>query len=323
MNNLYPEIRPVREYTLAVDALHGVHVEESGHPQGLPLLILHDGPGAGLDALHRRLMDAERFRIIQFDQRGCGRSTPLAETRQNTTADLVSDIEALRQHLGLDRWMLFGHGWGATLALAYATQFPEHVMGLVLSSVFLGAPDDIDWAFAAGAAAFFPDAWKEFAGGVSERTTEEVLTYYGERLGSSNELQQIQAARQWARWETTVQVVHPSQDLAERLQHPHVAISLARLSCHYLRNACFLEQPLLSRLDRLHDVRAILVHGRFNVVTPLRAAWTLHRQWPASELYIIRDASHSLHDPAMTDAVMRAIATLGDRLSGQDTPRAE
>ncbi|MBK8971893.1 MAG: prolyl aminopeptidase [Hahellaceae bacterium] len=323
MQALFPEIKPYRETSLT-RGLHRVHVERLGNPEGIPLLILHDGPGAAIDPIQARLVDAERFHIIQFDQRGCGRSQPLAETRENTLNDLLDDIEAIRAEVGVDRWMVYGHGWGATLALAYGLKCPERVTGMVMSGLFLGRAQDIRWAFGEGASQFFPDAWKEFMSQAHSHKPEEVLADYAARLQSANELQQIQAAKQWARWEVAIQGVHPNQDLAERLQHPHVAISLAKLSCHYLQHQCFLEQtPLLTRLSALAEVSATLVHGRFDVQSPLKGAYEVHSRWPGSQLYIVRDGGHSLRDPAMTDAVMRALIAMSEKVAGDDVPAAE
>ncbi len=325
MRNLFPEPKSRKQHRLQRGALHSVFVEESGSPEGLPLLFVHGGPGTGSDPLHARLADAERFRLIQFDQRGCGRSEPLGELKENTLQDLISDMEAIREELQIDKWMLFGHGWGATLAVAYAQQHPDRVSGMVLSSLFLGRQADIEWSLGVGAARFFPDAWEKLVEGLPEPVdTSAVLAAILSQLEDSNELRQIQAARRWAKWETTIQVVHPSQSLAEHLQHPHVAISLARLSCHYLGNACFLrENALLDKVSALSGIRAILVHGRFNVVAPLAGARALHQQWQGSELHIIREGSHSLYDPAMTDAAMRAVAAVGAEILGDGDPSVQ
>ncbi len=323
MQTLFPEIRPYREMVLE-RGVHRLHVEEAGNPAGIPILLLHDGPGGGIDPIQARLLNAERFRIIQFDQRGSGRSQPQAETSENTLDDLVADIEAIRLQRGIGQWLVHGHGWGATLALAYAQRFAQCLAGVVLSGLFLGRRQDIDWAFGEGVARFFPEAWREFAAHDPGATTEALLRHYAERLATANELQQVQAARQWARWTSTVQGIHASQDLAERLQHPHIAISLARLGCHYYVNHCFLDQcPLLERLQGLDNVRAILVHGRFDVVSPIRASFEVQRRWPGSQLYIVREGSHSLRDAPMSDAVMRALSVMGEHVAGDEGPVAE
>lgn len=325
MQTLYPDPKVIKTRSLE-RGIHRIHIEESGNPAGFPVLLLHGGPGVGLDPLHRRLVDAERFWMIQFDQRGSGHSAPLAETQSNTLEDLVADIEAIRQALGIERWLVFGQGWGATVALAYARQQANDVAGMVLSGVFLGREEDLQWYFG-GAARFFPDAWGAFTEGLQEGVEtgiETLLAEYEALLLSENELQRIQAARRWARWLTTVQVMHPSQALSERLQHPHVALSLARLSCHYFRHRCFLgEKPLLGSLSALADTPGIMVHGRFDVLSPLKAASLVHEEWPASELYIVREGSHSLYDQAMADASMRALDQLGARLLGDDAPAAD
>jgi proline iminopeptidase len=323
MQTLFPELKPHREFTLE-RGRHRVHVEESGNSAGIPILLIHDGPGASIDPVQARLLNAERFRIIQFDQRGCGKSTPLAEIRENTLAELISDMQAIRLYLGVEQWLVCGHGWGATLALAYGQKCPEALSGLILSSIFLGRQQDICWAFGDGAANFFPDAWKEFVAQAPSHKTDDVLAHYHERLSAQNDFQQLQAGRQWARWESSVQGMHSCQDLSERLQHPHVAVSLARLSCHYLLNQCFLdERPLLQNMVTVESVRAILVHGRFEVISPQKSSYHVHKRWPSSQLYIVRDGSHSLRDSAMTDAVMRAISVMGEFVAGDEGPVAE
>lgn len=308
MLNLYPDIEPYARHRLAVDEPHELYLEESGNPDGIPVLVVHGGPGGGCEDYHRRFFDAERFRIILMDQRGAGRSTPLAELEGNSTDTLVQDMETIRQFLGIDRWLLFGGSWGSTLSLVYAEAYPERVLGLVLRGIFLCRPRDIQWFYQEGASRVFPDYWQEFLAPIPEDERHDMVTAYYRRLTSANELEQIQAAKAWSIWEGRCATLHPNPKVVEHFGHPHVAIALARIECHYFMNNAFLEPDQIVRdAGRLADIPGVIVHGRYDMVCPLDNALALHQAWPEAELHIIRDAGHSASEPAIVDALLRGV----------------
>jgi len=308
MLNLYPDIEPYARHRLAVDEPHELYLEESGNPDGIPVLVVHGGPGGGCEDYHRRFFDAERFRIILMDQRGAGRSTPLAELEGNSTDTLVQDMETIRQFLGIDRWLLFGGSWGSTLSLVYAETYPERVLGLVLRGIFLCRPRDIQWFYQEGASRVFPDYWQDFLAPIPEDERHDMVTAYYRRLTSANELEQIQAAKAWSIWEGRCATLHPNPKVVEHFGHPHVAIALARIECHYFMNNAFLEPDQIVRdAGRLADIPGVIVHGRYDMVCPLDNALALHQAWPEAELHIIRDAGHSASEPAIVDALLRGV----------------
>lgn len=308
MLTLYPEIEPYARHRLAVEPPHELYIEESGNPDGLPVLVVHGGPGGGCEDYQRRFFDAERFRIILMDQRGAGRSTPLAELVGNQTDKLVQDMETVRQFLGIDRWLLFGGSWGSTLSLVYAQAHPERVLGLVLRGIFLCRPRDIHWFYQEGASRVFPDYWEDFLAPIPESEREHLVQAYYRRLTSSNELEQIQAAKAWSVWEGRCATLHPNPRVVEHFAHPHVAIALARIECHYFINQAFLEPDQIVRnAGRLAGIPGMIVHGRYDMVCPLDNALALSRAWPEAELRIIRDAGHSATEPAIVDALIRGV----------------
>ncbi|MBD3657750.1 MULTISPECIES: prolyl aminopeptidase [Marinobacter] len=308
MRTLFPEIKPYAQHRLAVDPPHELYIEECGNPDGLPVLVVHGGPGGGCEEYYRRFFDAERFRIILFDQRGAGRSTPLAELGGNTTAGLVDDIERIRGLLGIRRWLLFGGSWGSTLALVYAQTHPARVLGLVLRGIFLCRPEDIHWFYQQGASRIFPDYWQEFLAPIPATERDDLVGAYYRRLTSSNELEQIQAAKAWSVWEGRCATLHPNPRVVEHFGHPHVAIALARIECHYFMNQAFLEPgQILRDAGRLAGIPGVIVHGRYDMVCPLDNALALSERWPDAELRIIRDAGHSASEPAIVDALIHGV----------------
>lgn len=319
MLTLYPEIEPYARHHLAVDDTHELYLEESGNPDGMPVLVVHGGPGGGCEDYHRRFFDAERFRIILMDQRGAGRSTPLAELESNTTAHLVDDMEKVRHFLGIDRWMLFGGSWGSTLSLVYAETYPENVLGLVLRGIFLCRPRDIHWFYQDGASRIFPDYWQDFLEPIPEAERDNLVAAYYRRLTSDNELEQIQAAKAWSIWEGRCATLHPNPKVVEHFGHPHVAIALARIECHYFMNQSFLEpDQILRNADRLADIPGIIVHGRYDMVCPLENALALSAEWPRASLRIIRDAGHSASEPAIVDALMHGVDEVAAEIARED-----
>ena len=308
MFNLYPEIEPYARHRLAVEPPHELYLEESGNPDGMPVIVIHGGPGGGCEDWYRRFFDAERFRIILLDQRGAGRSTPLAELSNNNTQALVDDLERVREFLGIDRWMLFGGSWGSTLALVYAQTWPERVSGLVLRGIFLCRPEDILWFYQSGAGRIFPDYWQDYLAPIPEAERGDMVSAYYRRLTSENELEQIQAAKAWSTWEGRCATLYPNPRVVEHFSHPHTAIALARIECHYFMNRAFLEPgQILANAHRLANIPGIIVHGRYDVICPLDNAFALSEAWPQAELQIIREAGHSASEPPIVDALMRAV----------------
>ena len=315
MLTLYPDIKPNAQHTIAVDAPHELYVEESGNPEGIPVLVVHGGPGGGCEDYHRRFFDAERFRIILLDQRGSGRSRPLAELEGNTTQALMEDMETVRHFLGIDQWLLFGGSWGSTLALVYAQAYPERVSGLVLRGIFLCRPKDIEWFYQHGASRIFPDYWQDYLDRIPEAERHDLVGAYYRRLTSPNELEQIQAAKAWSIWEGRCATLHPNPRVVEHFGHPHVAIALARIECHYFMNQAFLEPDQIVRdADRLKDIPGLIVHGRYDMVCPLDNAISLSEAWPNADLRIIRDAGHSASEPAIVDALIRGVEEIVERM---------
>lgn len=317
---LYPDIKPYSEHRLSVDDLHTLHIEECGNRNGVPVLILHGGPGAGCEPFHRRFFDPEKFRIILFDQRGCGRSVPYAELRDNTTQHLVADIEKIRSHLEIDKWMLFGGSWGATLALAYAETYPELVLGMVLRGIFLCRDEDLKWFYQRGGASrIFPDAWEEFMKPLDIQGREDVLGGYYKRLTGGDEIARMNAAKAWALWEGHCATLRPSHNVLDHFSEPHTALSLARIEAHYFMNKAFLESnQLINNASKLAGIPGIIVHGRYDMVSPLENAHTLHKVWSDSELHIVRDAGHAASEPGIVDALVRAIDDMAKILENTD-----
>jgi len=316
MRDLYPEIAPYRTELFPVDETHTLYVEEVGNPRGLPALFLHGGPGAGCEPYHRRFFDPQRFRVVLFDQRGAGRSTPHASLDNNTTADLVGDIERLRRHLGIDRWLVFGGSWGSTLALTYAEAHPERVSALVLRGVFLCRPHEIQWFYQEGASRLFPDYWVDFVAPVAPRDRGDLLHAYHQLLTGEDELRRLAAAKAWSVWEGRTATLLPDDSVAEHFARPHLALSLARIECHYFVNDAFLRpNQLLADAGRLAGIPGVIVHGRYDVICPLENAWALHEAWPGSELSIIADAGHSAAETGTRRRLVEATDQLAEQLS--------
>jgi proline iminopeptidase len=316
MLNLFAEIKPYVSHTLDVEPPHQLHVEECGNPDGIPVLFVHGGPGAGCEDYHRRFFDPELYRIILFDQRGCGRSTPHAELEGNTTQALVADMESIREHLNIDRWLLFGGSWGSTLSLVYAETHPERVLGLVLRGIFLCRQHEIDWFYQEGTNRLFPDYWKDYLAPIPEAERGDLLSAYYRRLTGDNEMERMVAAKAWSMWEGRTATLNPSESVVEHFGNPFTALSLARIECHYFVNDTFLEpNQILRDAGRLAGIPGVIVHGRYDVICPLENAWQLHQAWPDSELRIIPAAGHSASEPATVDALITATNEFAERLA--------
>lgn len=316
MKDLYPEITPYNTGQLAVDEPHVLYYEEVGRADGIPAVFLHGGPGAGCETYHRRFFDPSRYRVVLFDQRGAGRSTPHAALQGNATDALVEDIERLREHLGIERWLVFGGSWGSTLALAYAERHTERVSGLVLRGIFLCRPQEIHWFYQLGASRLFPDYWEDFVAPVEPARRDALLPAYYGLLTGDDELRRLAAAKAWSVWEGRTSTLLPDESVASHFAEPHVALSLARIECHYFMNDAFLRPgQLLRDAGRLAGTPGVIVHGRYDAICPLENAWELHQAWPGSELSIIADAGHSAAEPGIRHRLIEATDAFAEQFS--------
>lgn len=307
MHVLFPELKPYKRHQLKVSDLHELYLDEAGNPDGIPILFVHGGPGGACDASSRRFYDPAIYHIITFDQRGCGRSTPHGELTGNSTPELIADIEAIREYLNVDDWVLFGGSWGATLSLLYAQQYPQRVRALILRGVFLCRQQDCDWLYKNGANRVFPDYWEELVKAIPESERGDLVNAYYTRLIGDDELARMAAAKAWSAWEGNCSKLRPSSEVLAKFTKPHNALALARIECHFFRNAGFIEEnQILSNMDAIKDIPGRIVHGRYDMICPLDNAQSLHQRWPASELLIVRDAGHSASEPGTVDALIRA-----------------
>jgi proline iminopeptidase len=310
MKTLYPEIEPFDVGRLRVSPVHELHYEQCGNPAGQPAVFLHGGPGGGLVSLYRQFFDPEAYRVLLFDQRGSGQSTPHANLEDNTTWHLVEDIEKLRKHLGVERWLVFGGSWGSTLSLAYAQTYPDRVSALVLRGIFLCRPKEIRWFYqeGEGASAIFPDAWEEYVRVIPKAERGDMLGAYHRRLTSSDESVCLEAARAWSIWEGSTSKLFPDQDLIQEFADPQRALALARIECHYFINNVFFEKHnhLIENVGKIRHIPAVIVQGRYDIVCPMMSAWELHRAWPEAEFNVIPNAGHSATEPGTISALVEA-----------------
>ena len=316
MRDLYPEIEPYRTERLPVGDGHTLYLEECGNADGLPVVFLHGGPGAGLSPYHRRFFDPARWRVVLFDQRGAGKSEPFASLEANTTQDLVADIERIREHLGIQRWLVFGGSWGSTLALAYAEAHPGRVAGLVLRGIFLARDEELRWfnEMDGGARCIFPERWARFRDFIPEAERDDMIEAYWRRLDSADEAVRLAAARAWSAYEGGSTTLVHDPDAPGDFDEPHKAVSLARLEAHYFCNGMFLGPgQLLRDIDRIRHIPGVIVHGRYDIICPVKAAFDLHQSWPEVEFHIVL-AGHSASDPTIVDKLVEATGDFADRL---------
>lgn len=313
--DLYPAIEASHTEMLKVSDLHTIYVEQSGNMRGRPAVALHGGPGGGVSPEMRRFFDPQRYRIVMMDQRGCGRSTPHAELHENTTWDLVADIERVREKCGIDKWVVFGGSWGSTLALAYAAKHPERVAGLVLRGIFLLRKSEIEWFYQNGASNIFPDAFDRYVSAIPEAERGDLVQAFHKRLMSSDWDTRLKAARAWARWEgETISIAGPSA-LPSRFNEDRFVEAFARIENHYFVNDGFFESDgwLLAQAPRMRHIPCRIAHGRYDMCTPLSNAWDLKKAWPEAQLEIIHDAGHSSLEPGIVDALIRATDWMADK----------
>jgi proline iminopeptidase len=307
---LYPPLRPFHTGRLRVSALHELYYEQCGNPQGKPAVFLHGGPGGAMNPGMRRFFNPERYHVVLFDQRGCGASRPHAELRENTTWDLVSDIEALRTHLGIERWQVFGGSWGSTLALAYSQRHPERVSELILRGIFLLRRSELEWFYQnpLGAGSIFPDMWERYVAEIPAAERGDMMQAYYRRLTSEDPATRAAAARAWSTWEGATSFLRINPGFVAKFENPEFAAAFARIECHYFINGGFLEQDtqLLRDVERIRAIPAVIVQGRYDIVCPLRSAWDLHRAWPEADFQIVPDAGHSALEKGTTRALVAA-----------------
>ncbi len=326
---LYPEIEPYATHHFDMEQLsngqqHQVYVEECGNPNGLPVVFLHGGPGSGCRPQHRRYFDPTRFRIVLFDQRGCGRSTPHGELENNNIDYLISDMETIRQQLNISTWLIFGGSWGATLALAYSQQHPDKVSAMILRGVFLGRQQDIDWVYAEGGASkLFPDAWQRLVENLPLAEQKSPLRRYHELITHKDELHQMAAAKTLQAWESTIVTLRDHEYQADETDEIG-PLAHSRIQLHFALHECFIkDRPLLSQVDTIRHIPTIIVHGRYDIVCPIQQTWELHQAWPEAELNIVPMAGHAAGEPALVHALINATRTMANRLIDKpDRPSA-
>ncbi len=308
MRTRYPSIEPYRTGFLPVSSEHELYWEESGNLEGKPVIFLHGGPGSGTEPSHRSFFDPEAYRIILFDQRGCGQSRPHSSLIDNTTWDLVADIEKLRKHLEVEKWVVFGGSWGSTLALAYSETHPEAVMAIILRGIFMGRQEEIEWFYQQGAHHLFPDEWERYLSPIPVEERGDLIRAYHKRLTSPDEKVRRVAALSWSRWEGAALRLMFDRELLDSFTEERHADAIARVECHYFLNHCFFKTDswLLDHVHKIRSIPAVIIHGRYDVICPLKSAWDLHKAWPEAHLEIIPDAGHSASEAGITDALIRA-----------------
>ena len=316
MPELYPASKPYVSHTIKVGAPHVLHVEEYGNPNGIPVVFLHGGPGAGCEPYHSRFFDPESYRVILFDQRGCGRSIPHAELEANTTQALVGDMEIIRQRLGIEQWLVFGGSWGSTLALVYAQAHPTCVLGMILRGIFLCRDKEIQWFYQDGASRLAPDYWQDYLTVIPQSERGDMLSAYYRRLTSEDEVTRMGAARAWSVWEGRTATLLGREEVVAHFSDPYVALSIARIECHYFINKAFLEDnQILNNMSKISHIPGIIIQGRYDIICPMESAWDLHKLWQHSTLEIIDDAGHAASEPGIMSALVQACDDMADKLS--------
>ncbi len=307
MNTLYPPIEPYKHHHLKVDELHTLYIEECGHPDGIPVCFVHGGPGSGCEAYHRRFFDPSAYRIILFDQRGCGRSTPHAELKANTTQHLIEDMEQIRKMLGIEQWVLFGGSWGSTLSLLYAEAFPQRVLALIVRGIFLCGAGELLWFYQQGASRIFPDYWRSFIQPVPDDERDDLIHAYHRLLNCGDHHLEQQAAIAWSTWEGVTATMQPQTSVMDHFANPESALAIAKIENHYFVNNAFIDQgQILRDAHRLKDIQGTIVHGRYDMICPVENAWQLSQAWRGSELVIVEEAGHAAADVRMISALITA-----------------
>ncbi|MEC9455335.1 MAG: prolyl aminopeptidase [Candidatus Neomarinimicrobiota bacterium] len=303
---LFPNIEPFNTFHLPVSDLHTIYVEESGNKNGKPVIFLHGGPGGGVDPKYRRYFNPDKWRIIMFDQRGCGKSTPFAELKENTTWNLVDDIEKIRNHLSIDNWVVFGGSWGSTLSLAYSQTYPNSCKGLILRGIFLVRKKEIDWFYQEGANNIFPDRWESFLEPIPVEKRDNLMQAYYEILTGDDHSKKIEAAKAWSTWEGSTVRLMQDENFISDFSDEKFAEAFARIECHYFMNNCWFNSNnhLIENVDKIRHIPGVIIHGRYDIICPVVQAWDLHQAWPEADLHIIPDAGHSIFEEGIKDKIL-------------------
>ena len=303
---LFPNIEPFNTFHLPVSDLHTIYVEESGNKNGKPVIFLHGGPGEGVDPKYRRYFNPDKWRIIMFDQRGCGKSTPFAELKENTTWDLVDDIEKIRNHLSIEDWVVFGGSWGSTLSLAYSQTYPNSCKGLILRGIFLVRKKEIDWFYQEGANNIFPDRWESFLAPIPIEKRDNLMQAYYEILTGDDHSKKIEAAKAWSTWEGSTVRLMQDENFISDFSDEKFAEAFARIECHYFMNNCWFNSNnhLIENVDKIRHIPGVIIHGRYDIICPVVQAWDLHQAWPEADLHIIPDAGHSIFEEGIKDKIL-------------------
>ena len=306
MPKLYPPIKPFNEFYLNVSSIHTIFIEESGNPNGKPVIFLHGGPGGGIEPIYRQYFNQKKWRIIIFDQRGCGKSIPHAELNENTTWDLVEDIEKIRTYLKIQSWVVFGGSWGSTLSLVYAIQYSNRCKGLILRGIFLLRKIEIDWFYQEGCSYIYPDAWENYLSVIPKHKRENLVKAYYEELTSNNLKSRIKAAKAWSKWEASTSKLIQDKDSLHHFNDEKIAEAFARIECHYFINRGFFETDnwILDNIYKIEKIPNIIIQGRYDVVCPIRSAWDLHKKWKQSNLIIVSDAGHSMLEKGIQEKLI-------------------
>ncbi len=304
----FPEIKPYKTEMFKTTDLHNLYLEQSGNPDGLPVVFIHGGPGGGTNADQRRFFDPKKYRIILFDQRGSGQSTPAAELKDNTTWDLVADLEKIRDYLKIKKWVVFGGSWGSTLALTYAIVHPDQVHHLILRGIFLCRPSEIKWFYQFGASEIYPDVWESYQNHIPENERYDFVTAYYKRLTHENADVRLAAAKIWSKWEAATSKLFVDVKAIDDFDDPTYALQFARIECHYFINNAFFKTNnwILENIDKIRHIPADIIQGRYDVVCPARSAWDLHKLWPEAQFQFIQDAGHAASEPGTRAALIAA-----------------
>ncbi len=304
---LYPPIKPFVQHSLQVDNTHVLHIEECGNPLGLPVIFIHGGPGSSYSAIHRQFFDPDAYRIILFDQRGCGQSKPHACLTNNTTAHLIEDIDKIRRHLKIDKWLLFGGSWGSTLSLLYAQTYPERVFGLILRGIFLCRAQDIQWFYQSGANRFFPDYWEDFIAPIPSDKQNDIVAAYYELLTSTDEIARMRAAESWSVWEGRTSHLQTDPYTVDQFSDPYHALALARIESHYFKHHAFIEhEQILNNVAAITQLPIQIIQGRYDMICPINQAMELHAKLPHAQLTICNHAGHSAMELEISQALINA-----------------
>jgi proline iminopeptidase len=307
MSELYPPIHENRHFYLNVDDIHEIYVEECGSEDGIPVVFLHGGPGAGCELYHRQLFNPEKYRIILFDQRGCGRSHPHASLENNTTQHLIEDMEKIREEMGVDKWVVAGGSWGSTLALAYAQTHPQRVSGLIVRGIFLATSKEVHWFYQEGANRIYPDYWQDFLAPIPKSEQDDLLQAYHQRLTGGNEIERMRAAKAWSLWEARTATLLPNSSVLDHFSDPRTALSVARIEAHYFVNNSFFEtDQLIQNVSVIKNIPGFIIHGRYDMICPIEQAHALHKAWENSEFFVVQGAGHSAGEAGISAALIKA-----------------